>query len=67
LKKLGTRRLTITGVCTSICVLYTAVDAFMRGYEVLVPDDSVAGLSPEDHTFALRQIHEVLFPRKDRR
>jgi len=60
------RQLTIAGVCTSICVLYTAVDAFMRGYDVEVPDDSVAGLSPEDHTFALRQIREVLVPRRDR-
>jgi nicotinamidase/pyrazinamidase len=66
LKNLGIRKLTLTGVCTSICVLYTAVDAFMRGYEVQVPEDSVAGLTPEDHTFALRQIREVLVPRKDR-
>ncbi|MFQ6102760.1 MAG: cysteine hydrolase family protein [Candidatus Glassbacteria bacterium] len=64
LKELGIERLTITGVCTSICVLYTAVDALMRGYEVDVPEDSVAGLSHEDHAFALRQVKEVLIPRK---
>jgi nicotinamidase-related amidase len=62
LRELGVEKLTITGVCTSICVLYTAVDAFMRGYGVMVPEDSVTGLTPDDHGFALRQIKEVLKP-----
>jgi nicotinamidase-related amidase len=55
-------KLTITGVATSICILYTAVDAYMRGYSVEVPEDCVAGLNPEDHEFALKQIRRVLKP-----
>ena len=62
LKKLGTKRLVITGVVTEICVRYTAVDAFMRGYQVEVPGESVAGLSEGDHRFALRQIGKCLKP-----
>ncbi|HLG29249.1 MAG TPA: isochorismatase family cysteine hydrolase [Candidatus Brocadiales bacterium] len=64
LKRLGVNHLVLTGVCTNICILYTAVDAYMRGYHVTVPEDCVAALTEEDHKFALRQIKEVLKPRK---
>jgi nicotinamidase-related amidase len=64
LEELGVGKVTLTGVCTNICVLYTAVDALMRGFEVSVPEDSVAGLTPLDHKFALRQINEILQPAK---
>ncbi len=62
LKKLGTKKLIFTGVCTEICVLHTAVDAYMRGYQVEVPDDCVAGLNEADHRFALKQIKKILKP-----
>lgn len=62
LRRLGVRHLIITGVLTNICVLYTAADAYMRGYEVSVPEDCVAALRAEDHRVALRQIREVLKP-----
>ncbi|HHT9124998.1 MAG TPA: cysteine hydrolase family protein [Candidatus Brocadiia bacterium] len=64
LRRLGVNHLILTGVCTNICILYTAVDAYMRGYGVTVPEDCVAALTKEDHKFALRQIKEVLKPRK---
>ncbi len=64
LKGLGVRHLILTGVATNICILYTAVDAYMRGYEVSVPEDCVAAFSTEDHRFALRQIRETLKPRR---
>jgi nicotinamidase/pyrazinamidase len=64
LKKLNIDELIITGVVTNICVLYTAMDALSRGYKVEVPEDSVAALDQEDHKFAMRQIKEVLKPRR---
>lgn len=63
LKKFGIDEVTITGVVTNICVLYTAADAYMRGYKVNILEDCVAGLNEDDHRFALRQIKEVLKPR----
>jgi nicotinamidase-related amidase len=54
----------VTGVVTNICILYTAVDALMRGFQVEIPEDCVAALSQEDHQFALRQIGSVLKPRQ---
>ena len=62
LKKHGTKRIVLTGVCTEIGVLYTAADAFMRGFQVEVPEECVAGLSEGDHRFALRQIGKYLKP-----
>jgi nicotinamidase/pyrazinamidase len=60
LKNLGVDKLRLTGVCTNICVLYTAADAAMRGFEVEVVDDATAALTDNDHQFALNQIHHVL-------
>lgn len=62
LKRLGVKHLILTGVVTNICILYTAVDAYMRGYEITVPEDCVAGLKAEDSLFALRQIKGILRP-----
>jgi nicotinamidase/pyrazinamidase len=56
----GIDTLRLTGCVTNICVLYTAADAAMRGYVVEIVRDAVAGLDPGDHTFALRQMEQVL-------
>lgn len=60
LKSLGARTLTITGCVTNICVMLVATEAVVRGYRVKVPKDCVAGLDPEMHEFALRQMRDVI-------
>ena len=60
LGKLSVGRLIVTGDVTNICVLYTAADAVMRGYEVDVVKDAVVGLNYRDHKFALEQMEKVL-------
>lgn len=64
LKSLGVEELILTGCVTNICVLYTGVDAYMRGYYVDLPEDCVAALDEEDHRFAIKQLKEVLKPRR---
>ena len=54
------RNLTVMGVVTNICILFTAFEAVVRGYNVEVPRDSVAALSPDEHDFALSQMANVL-------
>ena len=61
LTRLGVDNVVITGTVTNICVYATCLDAYMRGYRITVPRKGVAGLNEEDHTFALRQIEQVLF------
>lgn len=65
LTRMGISELILCGVATEICVLYTAADAYMRGFRVTVPDGCTAGLTPGDHAFALKQIREVLKPRQE--
>lgn len=60
LRRRRIRTLSLTGCVTNICVLYTAADAAMRGYDVTVEERFVAGLDPKSHAFALGQMETVL-------
>jgi nicotinamidase-related amidase len=60
LEALGTRRLILTGLTTDQCVLFTANDAYVRGFELLIPRDCVAAVRPARHRLALRYFQEVL-------
>lgn len=60
LKRLKIKRLIVSGILTNICVLYTVSDAVLRGYEVTVLKNCVAGLTEEEHNFALQQMEKVL-------
>jgi nicotinamidase-related amidase len=60
LRDLDVHTVVVTGVATDICILFTANDAYMRGYRVIVPRDCVAANTPSKSAAALRQIREVL-------
>lgn len=59
LERLGVRTLVLVGFATNICVLYTASDAHMRGYGVVVPRDCTASNSQELTDQALEQMRMV--------
>jgi nicotinamidase-related amidase len=59
LKKLDITTLRITGTVTHICILFTAAEGGIRGYEVEVPTDCVAGLDDEDSKFAFKLMRDV--------
>jgi nicotinamidase-related amidase len=50
----------ITGVAGNNCVLFTANDAYMRDFEVVVPSDCVASNTAEENRAALHQIEKML-------
>ncbi|MGI6307868.1 MAG: cysteine hydrolase family protein [Dethiobacteria bacterium] len=60
LRELGVQELELTGVCTQICVLYTAADARMRHYDVTVRKNCVASFDQETHEFALKEMEKTL-------
>ncbi len=60
LRELGIGEIVLVGVCTNICVLYTAADARMLGYRVTVPRDCVASFDPAAHEFALKEMESTL-------
>ena len=49
----------MAGITTDICVLFTAHDAYMRGYEVSVPADCTAAVTEEFEESALELIKRV--------
>ena len=53
LGKLGIRRLVLTGITSHQCVLFTAMDAHVREYELVVPADCVGAGSREETRHAL--------------
>jgi nicotinamidase-related amidase len=63
LKHLGARSLILAGFAADICVLYTANDAFMRDYRLLVPRDCVASETPSACARALRHMRTQLHAR----
>lgn len=60
LQYLGARTLILTGVTTDICVLFTANDAYMRDYGLIIPEDCVAAVDDADDRAALNLMRRVL-------
>jgi len=60
LQRLAVQRLVLTGFAGDICVLFTAADAHMRGFELAVPRDCVASQRAEDNRRALDQMERLL-------
>ncbi|WP_237607564.1 cysteine hydrolase family protein [Roseimaritima sediminicola] len=60
LRSLTVETLVITGFATDICVLFTANDAYMRDYKVVIPGDCVAANSAQRTDSALQLMQQVL-------
>lgn len=52
--------LIICGVAGNICILFTAGDAFMRDFHLVIPGDCVASIDQEENRRALQQMKVVL-------
>jgi nicotinamidase-related amidase len=60
LDHLKVKRLVVAGVAGDQCVLTTAMDAHMRDFELWVPADTTASITPRRNQRALDYISEVL-------
>jgi len=58
LDDLGIKRLILTGIATNLCVLFTAHDAHMRRYPMVVLSDCCAAETDFDHNVALSQLKQ---------
>lgn len=54
------RRLILTGVSSHQCVLFTANDAHVRNFEIVVPRDCIGAPSAADTRFAVKYFKTVL-------
>jgi nicotinamidase-related amidase len=52
------RTLILTGQVTEQCILYTALDAYVRHFPVVVAPDAVAHIDPELRDAALTMMHK---------
>ena len=50
LNHLDTKTLILTGVAGNICVLFTANDAYMRNFQLIVPNDCIGSNTKEVST-----------------
>ena len=60
LQYLGVHTLILTGIAENNCVLFTANDAYMRDFQIVVPSDCAASIQQEENEHALRQMQQVL-------
>ncbi|UHA73858.1 cysteine hydrolase family protein [Paenibacillus sp. 481] len=60
LRARGIREVHLVGVCTDICVLHTAVEAYNLGYAIVVHEDAVASFNGQAHEWALQHFRNSL-------
>jgi len=60
LQQLKCKRLILTGIAADNCVLFTAMDAYLRGYELWIPEDCIAAESAQAKHQAIDQMRRVL-------
>ena len=59
LEHLGVETLILTGVAGNFCVLFTAHDAYMRDYRLVVPIDCIASQTEDDDRYAIAHMAKV--------
>jgi len=57
---LGTHTVILAGIAGNICILFSANDAYMRDFNLVVPADCVISNTPEENEHALEQIRTIL-------
>ncbi|OKL36511.1 cysteine hydrolase family protein [Domibacillus mangrovi] len=64
LRARGITEVHLVGVCTDICILHTAVDAYNKGYKIVIHEKAVASFNEEGHTWALGHFTNALGAKK---
>ena len=60
LNYLGARTLVLTGLTGDICVLFTAHDAYMRDFNLVIPSDCVASSDPRENEYSLKKMEGLM-------
>jgi nicotinamidase-related amidase len=59
LAHLGAATLILTGIAGNFCVLFTAHDAYMRDFRIVVPEDCIASEAEADDRYALAHMADT--------
>ena len=57
---LQARTLILTGLTGDICVLFTAHDAYMRDFNLVIPSDCVASNDPRENEYTLGKMRTLM-------
>src|SRR5205814_8457385 len=60
LRYLCSRKLILTGIAGNFCVLFTANDAYMRDYDLMIPSDCTVSNTAEENREALALMRKFL-------
>ena len=60
LSYLGARTLILAGLTADICVLFTAHDAYMRDFHLVIPSDCVASNDPGENEYTLEKMRRLM-------
>jgi nicotinamidase-related amidase len=60
LRYLGCTKLIVTGIAGNFCVLFTANDAYMRDYDLIIPSDCTVSNTPAENRQALTLMRKFL-------
>ncbi|ARF15976.1 cysteine hydrolase family protein [Sporosarcina ureae] len=60
LRARGITEIHLMGVCTDICILHTAVDAYNLGYTMVIHEGGVASFNATGHDWALSHFQHTL-------
>lgn len=60
LRERNIKEIHLVGVCTDICILHTAVDAYNLGFDIVVHEKGVASFNQTGHDFALEHFKNSL-------
>lgn len=60
LRERNIEELHLVGVCTDICILHTAVDAYNKGFKIVIHEQGVASFNQAGHEWALSHFENTL-------
>ncbi len=60
LEYLGAKKLILAGLTGDICILFTAIDAHMRDYQLILPNDCIVSQDMNENERVLKYMERVL-------
>lgn len=60
LRERGIEAVHLVGVCTDICILHSAIDAYNKGFKLVIHKDAVASFNQAGHEWALGHFSSTL-------
>ncbi|MFL6337008.1 MAG: cysteine hydrolase family protein [Pyrinomonadaceae bacterium] len=57
---LQAKTLVLTGLTGDICVLFTAHDAYMRDFNLVIPADCIASNDPRENEYTLKKMESLM-------